>query len=62
MTICKVLAQGKNGKDDIIVYEKYEKYDRKPYYEIIVARDNLAYLSERTARTTWEKRFKQLVE
>ena len=62
MTTCKVLAQGKNGADDVIVYEKFEKFDSLPYYEIVVARDGLAYLCERTARTTWKRRFRQITE
>lgn len=60
MTVCKVLAQGKSGADDVIVYQKYEKYDSMPYYEIVIARDGIAHLCERTARTTWKKRFRDI--
>ena len=62
MTICKALAQGKNGSYDIIVYEKYEKFCENPYYEIVISRDSVAFLSERTARTTWKKRFKEITQ
>lgn len=62
MTVCKILAQGKNGLDDITVYEKYEKYDSRPYYEITVSRDGIAYLCEKTARTTWKKRFHEIID
>lgn len=62
MTICKALAQGKNGNDDVIVYEKYEKFCGSPYYEIVVARNGIAFLSERTAKTTWKKRFKEITQ
>ena len=62
MTVCKVLAQGKNKNDDVIVYEKYEKFCGNPYYEIVVARNGIAFLSERTAKTTWKKRFQQITQ
>lgn len=62
MTICKVLAQGKNGNNDVIVYEKYEKYCSAPYYEIVIAFDGVEMLSERTAKTTWKKRFKEITQ
>ena len=62
MTFCKVLAQGKNRNDDVIVYEKYEKYCSVPYYEIVVAYDGVEKLSERTAKTTWKKRFKEITD
>lgn len=61
MTISKVLAEGKNrsGKD-IIVYERMEKYARLPKYEIVVAENSVAITCEKTARTTWKKRFNEL--
>ena len=62
MTICKVLAQGKRDGYDVLVYEKYEKYCGNPYYEIIVAENGIAKLSEKTAKTTWKKRFKEIID
>lgn len=62
MTICKVLARGKNGENDIIAYEKYDKYSSFPYYEIVVSHCEIATLCEKTARTTWKKRFSQFIE
>ena len=62
MTICKLLAQGKSGNDDILVYEKYEKYCGNPYYEIVIANNGIAHLTERTARTTWKKRFNEITK
>ena len=58
MTFCKVLATGKNGNDDIIAYEK-TAYEGSVSYEIVVARDGFARLVEKTAKTTWRKKFKE---
>lgn len=62
MTFCKVLAQGKNGPDDIIVYECFDYNCPVPYYQIVISRDGIARLVERTARTTWRKKFKEWTE
>jgi len=60
MTISKVLATAKNGKDDITVYESYEKYSVTPYYEIVISRNGFATEVIKTARTTWRKKFNEL--
>lgn len=61
MTISKVLAEGKtrSGKD-VIVYESMGKYARLPKYEIVVSDSYIAITCEKTAKTTWKKRFKEL--
>ena len=60
MTISKVLATAKNGKDDITVYESYEKYSVTPHYEIVISREGFATEVIKTARTTWRKKFNEL--
>ena len=62
MTFSKVLAQGKRGKYDVIALESTEKYSSVPHYEIIVADDNFAFEVVKTARTTWKKKFKEMID
>lgn len=61
MTFCKVLAEGKRDGDTITAYEKYEKFSAVPTYEIVVSRDGIARLVFKTARTTWKKRFREML-
>ena len=60
MTICKLLAQAQRDDDTITAYELWDYGAAVPRYEITVSRDSIARLVEKTARTTWKKRFKEM--
>ena len=63
MTISKTLARGKTRSGrDVIAYEKLEKNARMPKYEIVISENSIAYFCEKTAKTTWKKRFKELTD
>lgn len=62
MTFCKVLKSATVGKDTVTAYENTDKYSTVPYYEIVVSRDGIGYHVEKTARTTWRKKFKEMTE
>lgn len=61
MTIYKTLKeQTVNGKT-ITAYEYTDKYESRPKYCVVVSRDGLGYLNIKTARTTWAKKFNEIV-
>lgn len=62
MTFCKQLKTAKIGSETITAYENYEKFSMVPYYEIIVAREEIAVEVIKTAKTTWRKKFNQIME
>ena len=62
MTFCKILKSAQVGKDTVEAYECYDKFDLAPYYEIVVSRDGIGYQVEKTARTTWRKKFREMTE
>lgn len=64
MTYSKTLAKATTGGKEIIAYESYEKFSAVPHYEIAISPvDNLfADMVVKTARTTWRKRFNQIVQ
>lgn len=61
MTFCKVLKEEKRGADTITAYEKVEKFSAAKSYEICVSRNGIAYHVEQTAKTTWKRKFNQLM-
>ena len=60
MTFCKVLATAQRDDDTVTAYEKTDYGCAVPSYEIVVSRGGFARLVEKTARTTWRKRFKEM--
>ena len=62
MTFYKELAMKTNEKRTVTAYERYEKYETYPTYVVCVSNnsDSLAFIAEKTARTTWKKKFNQL--
>lgn len=60
MTFCKVLKQSTIGPDTVTAYENYDKFCSVPYYEIVVSRDGIGYQVEKTAKTTWRRKFKEM--
>ena len=62
MTFCKQLKTAKIGNETITAYENYEKFSTVPYYEIIVSREEIALEVIKTAKTTWRKKFNQIME
>ena len=63
MTFCKTLEEKtlQNGMK-IQCVENYDKYSSTPYYEIVYSMPNWEYAkSIRTAKTTWQKKFKEVV-
>lgn len=62
MTFCKILKSAQVGKDTVEAYENYDKFGIVPYYEIVVSRDGIGYRVEKTAKTTWRRKFKQVAE
>ena len=59
MTICKTLATATKNGYTITAYKVYEKFTKVPHYEIITSKDGIGLWVDRTARTTWKKKFKQ---
>ena len=60
MTICKTLATATKNGYTITAYEVYEKFNQTAHYEIITEKDGVALWVDRTARTTWKKKFKKM--
>ncbi len=62
MTICKLLKEAKlaNG-DTVSAWELTEKYETVPHYEVSVCRNSIELYSVKCAKTTWRKRFKEIV-
>ena len=59
MTVCKTLASATKNGYTVTAYEVYEKFAKVPHYQIVTSKDGLALLVEKTARTTWKKKFKK---
>ena len=65
MTFCKTLAKASNGKITIIAYGNTEKYSCSTDYEIVIDRGTGIVQNcdiYHAARTTWRKKFNQLVK
>lgn len=61
MTFYRTLAETERNGKTVTAYEKTEKFETVPSYEIVVSRDGMGYLTVPTARTTWRKKFRELV-
>lgn len=61
MTFCKILAETQRGPDTVTAYEKTEKYSRRPVYQIIESRDGITHTVTNTAKTTWKKKFQEII-
>lgn len=61
MTFYKQLATAKRDDDDITAYEYVEKYESAKRYQIIISRNGIARIVIPTARTTWKRKFNELV-
>ena len=59
MTVCELLAERQSGADRITAWRCIDKGSTVPRYEITVSRDGIAYRTEKAARTTWKKKFKE---
>ena len=61
MTVCKCLAEKEIDGIVVSAMELLDKYDRAPHYEIYISKNGIAYQTVKTARTTWKKKFDQIV-
>ena len=63
MTLYEQLKNGKtkNGKD-ITACKKIEKFSNVWNYEIVISENGIACHVERTARTTWRKKYNTMVD
>lgn len=63
MTFCKELARAtRTNGDEVIAYENTDKYSAVARYEVYVCRDSIAYQVIHTARSTWKKKFNEIVK
>ena len=62
MTFCKELKREEIGDKVVTAWELTEKYDRFPHYEISVSKDAIGLYRYPCARTTWKKKFSEVVE
>lgn len=62
MTFCKVLKQATIGGYTVTAYENTEKFCTVPYYEIVTDRDGIAVDVEKTAKSTWRRKFRQIAD
>jgi hypothetical protein len=62
MTFCKVLATAERDGETVTAYENVDKFSSVKRYEIVVARESIAVQVIPTARTTWKKKFNELVK
>ena len=62
MTFCKILAETQRGPDAVTAYEKTEKNSRSAKYEIVESRDGIAHTVTKTAKTTWKKKFQEIIK
>lgn len=60
MTFCKLLKAATVGEDTIEAYENYDKFDALPHYEVVISRNGIAYHVEKTAKTTWRRKFSEM--
>ncbi len=62
MTFCKLLAERNldNG-NTVQAYEKTDKYSSVPRYTVTVLRDGIEQYTVKCAKTTWKKRFREIV-
>lgn len=62
MTFCKLLRETTldNG-DTVQAYAKTEKFESVASYEITISRGCVAYSVIPCAKTTWKKRFNEIV-
>ena len=62
MTICKKLASAEKHGKEIEAWEKHDEYSLSPRYEITISRDGIAEDVIKAAKTTWKRKFVELVE
>ena len=62
MTFYKTLKETTINEKTITAYERVEKFSSVPEYEIVISRDGIGYETIPVARTTWRKKFTQLVD
>lgn len=60
MTVVKQLASDERNGIAVTATENWDKYSSVPYYEISVARDSMAFIVIKTAKTTWRRKFKEV--
>ena len=61
MTFCRILAEAQRGPDTVTAYELTEKFSACPRYEIIESREGIAFTVTKTAKTTWKKKFNEIL-
>ena len=61
MTIVKQLAREDKNGVAVTATENWDKFTTVPYYEISVSKDSMAYIEIKTARTTWRRKFREVV-
>ena len=62
MTFCKELARQEmpNGRT-VTAWENWDKFAAVPRYEVTVAREGIAEMVIPCARTTWRKKYREIV-
>lgn len=58
MTFCELLAES----GEVSAWKKTEKFSCSADYEIVIARNGIAFCVIPTARTTWKKAYKNALE
>ena len=61
MTFCKKLAEAQRGPDTVTAWEEIDKYSACPRYTITESRNGIAHTVTNTAKTTWKRKFKEIV-
>jgi len=61
MTIVKQLAHEEKDGRAVTATENWDKFSKVPYYMVTVSKGSMAYIEIKTARTTWRKKFKEVV-
>ena len=62
MTFCKVLANAERDGETVTAYENVDKFSSVKRYEIVVSRGSVAIQVIPTARTTWKRKFNELIK
>lgn len=62
MTVYKTLKTETRHGVTVTAWEAWDKYDRLPRYEITVARGPICSEAIKAARTTWSKKYNEIVK
>ena len=62
MTFCKLLKEHKENGISVSAFEKTEKFETMPTYEIYISHDGIVTETISAARTTWARKFAETVK